>query len=452
MASHTTSYARPTIAALFGLAWPIIVSRSTQVVAGVFDAFMVGYLGEAALAATTTGAANSFNIFIFPMGVVFIVSSFSSQLFGKGDTTGARRFAWYGLAVALATQAVCVIAAIFIDPLLAPFGYAEDVRRLMATYLFIRLLSGGAAIGIEALGNYYSGLGNTRLPMVINVATMAVDIIGNWLFIRGNLGMPALGVAGAALTSSASAVLGFVAFFIIFLREDRRLGKLSFRELREMLRFGIPSGLNWFLDFLAFSFFFNVVLAGLGTTALAAFMGVLQLNTVAFMPAFGLASAGAVLVGQAIGAGVKDDVARTLRMTLAANVIWQVLVGIAYVAFPTTLFSIFVNYDTPEGSALLATGAHMLMLSPLWQIFDATATTYAEGLRAAGDTTFTLWTRVILAWVLFAPGSYISIRYFGHGNTAAVLWVTAYIALLSIVLLWRFRSGAWRNIALTENV
>ncbi len=454
MSSAATTYSRPTFAGLFALAWPVIISRSTQVVAGIFDAFMVGYLGEAALAATTTGSFNSFNIFIFPFGIVFIVSSFASQLFGKGDLAGARRFAWYGLAVAVATQVVCLVAALCIHELLLPFEYAADVRVHLETYLRIRLIAGGAAIGLEALSNYYSGLGNTRLPMVVAVAVMVVDVVGNLLFIRGNLGFPALGVAGAAWTSSISTMIGFGAFFIYFVREGRSLAKTPLKrsELWEMLRFGVPSGLNWFLDFAAFSFFLNVVLTGLGTSALAAFMSVMNLNSVAFMPAFALSSAGAVLIGQAIGAGAKDDVPRTLRMAAFSNIAWMSLCALAYLFIPGTLMGLFVSDDDPNAALLMATGITMLRLSPLWAIFDATSMAYAEGLRAAGDTTFTMWARAALAWFVFAPGSYISVRYFGHGNVAVMLWVTAYIMLLAVVLVFRFRSGVWRRIALTGNI
>lgn len=454
MSSTTATYRRPTLGGLFNLAWPVIISRSTQVVASIFDSFMVAYLGEAALAATTTGGFNSFNVFIFPFGIVFIVSTFASQLFGKGDLAGARRFAWYGLSVAAATQVLCLVAVFFIHELLLPFEYAADVREQLEIYLRIRLIAGGAAVGLEALSNYYSGLGNTRLPMIIAVATMVIDVVGNLLFIRGNLGFPALGVAGAAWTSSVSSMLGFAAFLLYFVWEGRGRAKTPLRrsELWEMLRFGVPSGLNWFLDFAAFSFFLNVVLTGLGTSALAGFMSVMNLNSIAFMPAFALSSAGAVLIGQAIGAGQKDDVPRTLRMALVSNVVWMALCGFAYVFLPEQLMGLFVSQTDPNAELLMTTGVTMLRLSALWLIFDATGMAISEALRAAGDTTFTMWARAALAWLVFAPGSFISVRYFGQGTVAVMLWVTAYIALLAVVLVLRFRSGGWRNIALTENV
>jgi len=155
---------------------------------------------------------------------------------------------------------------------------------------------------MEALANYYGGLGNTRLPMRASVVAMVLNVAGNWLLIDGHLGAPAMGVRGAALASALSTGVAFLGLLAVFLLErrpaDGRWPRLRAAEFLRMLRFGVPSGLNWFFEFAAFMFFVNVVVAGLGTTALASLMAVVQLNSVAFMPAFALASAAAILVGQ----------------------------------------------------------------------------------------------------------------------------------------------------------
>jgi len=83
--SSASTEAPPNLGRLLGLAWPIVISRSSQTLVGVVDTIMVAPLGEAALAAVTTGALNMFNLLILPMGVVFIVQSFAAQLFGQGD-------------------------------------------------------------------------------------------------------------------------------------------------------------------------------------------------------------------------------------------------------------------------------------------------------------------------------------------------------------------------------
>jgi MATE family multidrug resistance protein len=448
----TEIHVKPSLAALLHLAWPIVISRSAQVVVGFTDAAMVARLGESALAATTTGALNTFSLFILPMGIVFIVSSFSSQLLGKGDFAGARRYGWYGIIVSVIAQLICMAGILFVDRALLAFDYAPDVRSLMATYLKIRLLSGGAAIGLEALANYYGGLGNTRLPMLAQVLCMVLNVVLNWVLIFGNLGSPALGVEGAAIASASSTVIAFFALFACFVMGfGAEGGKVSSplraAELLRMLRFGLPSGLNWFFEFAAFSFFVNVVVTALGTTSLAAFMAVMQLNSIAFMPAFGIASAGAILVGQAIGAKHHDDVPSVVGLTIRTAALWQGLVGVAYLVIPRLLMRSFVD-PRADATRFLDVGARLLMLSAAWQLFDAVANSLSEALRAAGDTAFCLWIRTLVAWLVFVPGVLVTVRVFGGGDVAAVLWVVAYIALLALGLALRFRSGAWRKLDL----
>jgi MATE family multidrug resistance protein len=441
---------RATLRALLVLAWPIVVSRSSQVVIGIADAVMVAPLGSAALAATTTGAINAFAAFILPMGTVFIVSSFSSQLFGKGDLAGARRYGWYGIAIAAATQLLVLAAIPFVPSLLARLQFAPDLRAAMEGYLQLRLLSAGAVVGMEALGNYYGGLGNTRLPMRAGVAAMVLSVFGNWLLIGGRWGVPALGVRGAALANSLATTVAFLGLLTVFIRDRRARSavRLQWRELLRLLRFGLPSGVNWFIEFAAFAFFVNVVVGGLGTTSLAALMTVIQVNSVAFMPAFGLASAGAILVGQAIGASRRDRVPGLVGLTFAVAATWQSLVALGYLAAPGLVLSAFAQ-EPSSAAAFLAAGRRMLVMSAAWQLFDAAANVLVEALRAAGDTVFTLWARVVAAWAIWAPGSWISVRLLGGGDSVAVAWLAFYLFLLALALFLRFRSGAWRRIELT---
>jgi MATE family multidrug resistance protein len=444
---------------LLSLAWPVVLARSTQAVMGFFDAIMTAPLGEASLAAATTGAINTFAIIMLPMGVVFIVQSFASQLSGAGDLVGARRYGWYGLIVSGITAVVALICLPLIGPVLGLFHYAPDVRELMTSYMVIRLFSMGAMIGSEAIGNWYGGHGNTRMQMVASVIAMVADIFLNWVLIYGKLGLPALGVDGAALGSSLGSLIGFVYLLVAYLRLSgvpRAIGKVASgarrlrrSELVRVIRFGLPNGLNWFLEFAAFALFINLVMADLGTATLAAFMVVLNINSVAFMPSFGLSSAGAILVGQSIGAGRSDEVPRIVRLTALTAMGWQFGVGLFYVAVPVLLMSWFAPPEHAADSDLLVIGATLLTLSAVWQLFDAAAIVIGEALRAAGDTAWCLYARIFLAWAVFTPVSLLVVRGFDGGHVGAILCVAGYIALLAIALFWRFRTGRWREIDLT---
>lgn len=446
------------IRTLLSLAWPIVLARSAQSIIGFCDALMIAPLGEDALAAVTTGAINTLALAILPMGLVFIVQSFASQLQGKGDLVGARRYAWYGLILA----AVIALAGVAVIPLvpvvLGLLSYDPAVHSFMSEYMAIRLLGIGALIATETLGNWYGGLGNTRLHMAAGILAMVVNVFLNWVLIQGNLGAPALGVTGAAWASVIATWAGFGLLALVFARgrnkhptpteQPARLG-LRWSEMVRMLRFGVPNGINWFLEFAAFTFFINVVVGSLGTVSLAAIMVVMQINSVSFMPAFGLSSAGAILVGQAIGKDQRDDVPAIVRRTLTVAAIWQCTVGALYLIMPATLMSWFVP-PTENAAALLGVGTTILALSAAWQLFDAAALTLGEALRAAGDTAWSMWVRMGLAWVAFVPGAWLAVHVLEGGVVAAVLCIVAYLMVLAAALTYRFHiSRAWRHIDMT---
>src|SRR5690606_8019480 len=169
---------------------------------------------------------------------------------------------------------------------------------------------------------------------------------GNYLLIEPRFGLPGYGIQGAAWASVIASRVGSLALFVPFLRgmgyEKPSLPlALRWTELVRVVRFGLPNGINWFLEFVAFILFINVFVAELGTTVLAAFTVVLQINSVAFMPAFGLASAGAIFVGEAIGRTAHEEVWPTVRLTSVVAAAWMVSIGMVYLLLPDTLMGWF---------------------------------------------------------------------------------------------------------------
>jgi len=442
---------------LMTLAWPIVLARSAQAAIGFADAAMIAHLGEDALAATTTGALNTFGLMILPMGIVFIVQSFAAQLAGQRDLGGARRYAWYGLLLAGLTQVLAVAAIPLVGLAVGQLHYTPAVQALLTTYVSIRLLGVGAAVATEALGNWYGGLGDTRLSLLANLTAMVANIGLNWALIFGHLGLPALGVEGAAIASVVATWLGLLVVAAVFARgympgaalgAAPGVGRLRWPEFTRMLRFGLPNGLNWFLEFSAFLVFINLIFADLGTLAVAALMAVIQVNSISFMPAFGLSSAGAILVGQAIGAGAPDLVPAIVRRTGLVAACWQGMVGVVYFLFPAPIMALFARDDL-AASELARLGAVLLAISAAWQIFDAAVMALSEALRAAGDTAWVLWARVSLAWAVWLPLSLWVVYGLEAGPAAATACMLVYFVTLTVAVGWRFRSGAWRRIDLT---
>jgi MATE family multidrug resistance protein len=437
------------------LALPMVLARATQSVMTFADALLVKHLGTDAIAASATGGFNVFLFAILPMGIVFIVQSFVAQLVGRGDSEAAPRFAWYGLGISAAAGAAALAVIPGIGPALELTDYSPAVRAQMTEYMEIRMYGVAAIVGVEALGNWYGGLGNTWMALVASLISTAVDLFLNWVLIFGNLGAPEMGVNGAALSSTIGSWVGFAFLAVAFYRRwggaprgRGRLG-LSLRELSRVIRFGLPNGMNWFLEFAAFQLVFvNFVFSGLGDELVAALNVVIAINSVSFMPAFGLASAGAILAGQAIGRGDRDAVWPHVKVTLLCTMTWMGAIGVVYIALPVPLMDLF--NEGGGSAALVTTGATMLAISAAWQLFDAIGITLSETLRSAGDTFWTATMRFVLAWGLFLPASFYVVRELDGGALGAMACLVGYLALLAGAFAYRFRSGAWRHIELIE--
>lgn len=466
---RATYVVRPTMSAgassdlrkLLSLAWPIVLARATQSVVGFTDALMVSPLGEDALAGVTAGALNTFALIILPSGTVFILQSFAAQLRGRGDVSRVRRYAWYGLLIAAVAALLAVAAIPFLPPVLAKLDYSPEVRSVMATFMAIRLLSVGPVVATEALGNWYAGLGNTRVAMITGTVTMIANVALNYLLIEPRFGLPGWGVVGSGMASVIASTIGFVVVAVMFVRgagvdADVRAamaaGKgsgLRFSELASVLRFGLPNGINWFLEFFAFILFIDLVVAHLGTTAVAAFNVVQQINTISFMPAFGLASSGAIIVAESIGRGAPGDVPRIVKLTAKAACAWMGAVSLFYFFIPERLMGLFLPRGQTAGP-LVTVGATMLMIAAIWQLFDGIAMTIAEALRAAGDTTWSMFARIFLAWFVFTPLAYFAVISMRGGVGTVMTAMVLYMIAIAALMVFRFQTGRWRTIQLIE--
>lgn len=449
---------------LLALAWPIVLARATQSVVGFTDALMVAPLGESALAGVTAGALNTFALIILPSGTVFILQSFAAQLRGRGDLAGVRRYGWYGLAIAAVAAVIAIAAIPFLPAALAKLDYTPEVRSVMVTFMAIRLLSVGPVVANEALGNWYGGLGNTRVAMITGTITMIANVALNYLLIEPRFGLPGWGVVGSGMATVIASTLGFLVTAYMFFRgigldpevraagttgAVRGAGVLRVSELLRVLRFGLPNGVNWFLEFAAFILFIDLVVAHLGTTVVAAFNVVLQINTISFMPAFGLASSGAILVAEGLGRRAHDEVPKMVKLTAKAACAWMGTVALLYLVAPARLMAIFLPRGETVGP-LVTVGATMLMISTLWQLFDGIGMTLAEALRAAGDTTWPMLARIVLAWFVWSPLAYVAVIVLNGGVVAVMASMVIYMVLIAALMAFRFQMGRWKTIELIE--
>jgi MATE family multidrug resistance protein len=288
------------------------------------------------------------------------------------------------------------------------------------------------------------------------VATV-VNCVLDALLIFGRGGFPRMGVAGAALATVISQAVGGAIFLALFLarRNRARYATASgWRFDREpffrLLRFGLPAGLQFFLEIAAFSLFLMIV-GRIGTDALAASALAFNLNMIVFMPMLGLSVAVSSLVGRYLGARLPDVAARATYSAFAMSLVFMAACGAVYVFLPRLILLPYAagadaRAFAPVGDLTVV----LLRFVAFYSIFDMMNVIFAGGLKGAGDTRYPLLlTAVLSVFALLLPAYLLCVVGSG-GVLAAWSAATAYVALLGPLMLKRFLGGRWRTMSLIE--
>ena len=299
---------------------------------------------------------------------------------------------------------------------------AQQVRILGTAYLQIRALEIPLIMFSAVVWGFLVGRGDSRTPMLLAWITVLLNILLDWMLVLGNLGAPALGVAGAAYaTVMANSVNAVLSGYILWRKQSRtafgtgRARLASWTELRGVLRIGLPMGIGDFLEIASFSAFFALI-ARLGTDVLAANQVALQYMSISFTLGVGINMATASLVAQYLGAKQPDEAEKVGYRACLLAMVCMGLIGLTYLIAPEALMGIFSDEPT-----VIDAGVTILTLMAFYQIFDAMGIVLAGALNGAGDTTFTMLVRSVLAWGMFIPLVWVLILLCGrHGAWCVV--------------------------------
>ncbi len=400
MASHPTASSSEPLhhRSVWRLAWPIMVSMLSYSAMSVVDTLFVGQLGTEPLAAVGVAACLVHLSAAFPNGLLGGVRVRVAHAVGQGRLATARRVAWQGLWLALAMGVVVAALAPLAAAGLPLLGASPEVADLGSDYVRIRVLGAPVLFLSTALTAWFQGRGQTRVPMVANVAGNAVNVALDPLFIFGLGPVPAMGVGGAALATVLGMGVGVLVLAVAAWRPVlRRPHGPSGPLVRAVARVGAPQGVQYTLDVGSFTVF-AALLAHAGDVHLAAHVVVVRIILVTFLPCLALGQAAGVLVGQALGAGRPGRARRAVRLAAVQGVGIMAVMAVVFVAVPDLLTGVF-----GAEPAVQALARQVLLLYAAVQVFDALAVVGLGALGGAGDTRFVLWLSVGMAWLVKLP-------------------------------------------------
>jgi MATE family multidrug resistance protein len=434
--SRVTAELRPT----FTLAAPIVVGQVSQMLMGVTDSVMIGHAGTVPLAASSFGG-NVFSVFfVAGIGLMLPVSIFVARAHGAERPDECGEYLRHGLALALCFGVLETLAMGALSFALARFGQPPEVLAIVTPFFLLIAGSITSVFIYLVLRQFAEAMGHPWVPMFIMLAGVALNAALNWVFIYGHLGVPALGLTGAGISTLVSRSLGALVIFL-WLRRDaavrgawpgRWFGGYSRARFREMLHIGLPASGMLLFESSAFAFS-SVMIGWLGAVPLAAHQIALSCASLAFMFPLGLSTAAGMRVSRAVGAG---ELARRRPIAIAAY-----LIGLATMGTCALLFGfggrMIAGWFVHDG-VVIALAAQLLAVAALFQLVDGVQVIAAACLRGITDVKVPAVLTFVAYWVVALPLGYA----LGVRGTlgAAGMWVgiASGLALAAVALSVRF--------------
>lgn len=430
---------------MLALAGPVVLAEIGWVSMGIVDTIIVGPLGPAAIGAVGIGHVLFLALAVFGMGLLLGLDTLVSHAFGAGRLDECHRWLLHGILLSLITAPILTAAAFAGSALLPWWGLAPDVAALTAPYLRVITWSLLPLLLYASFRRYLQALGIVKPVTFALISANLINAVAAWALVFGHLGLPQMGTTGSAVATLVSRIYLAAMLLATVVVYDRRhhisLFTIAWRPKRRslvrLLRLGFPAAAQVTLELGVFAA--ASALAGrLDAIALAAHQIAFQLASLTFMVPLGVASAGAVRVGHAVGRRDAPAAARAGWMALLLGAAFMAVAAIAFVLVPRGLISAFTS-----DAAVLVVGRNLLLVAGFFQLFDGLQGVSTGVLRGLGDTRTPMLSNLAGHWLLGLPVGYALCFWAGWGVVG--LWIGLSSGLIAIgitlVLVWRHRIG-----------
>jgi len=430
------------------IAIPIIIQQLMFSILNMLGVVFVGQKGDEAVAAVGLAGQIAFLLNLIHFGIISGSAMFTAQFWGKRDIPNLRRVLGLCLMFAISASLIFFTLSQVLpvqlleiyskDPVVIELG-ANYLRVFSWTFLFIAVTLSYALV--------MRSTGDVKSPTVVSVGALSISTILSWSLIFGKLGLPELGIQGAAVAAVVARGLECLSLLLLAYAQKapvaaslRELTGFDARFIRRVIKPMYPVILNelfWALGITTY----NVVYARIGTTSFAAMNIVSTVEQVAFVFFFAIASATSVLVGNRIGAGQEEKAFTYAGRSLYLAGIGGLFMGILLQLVKAPVLSLYNVSD----EVIFNAGNIINVLSVFIWIRVCNMTVVVGILRAGGDTRFSLFLDGIIIWIVGVPMAFIAAYVFHLPIYFVYLFVMSEETTKWILGVIRYRSRKWIN-------
>jgi MATE family multidrug resistance protein len=437
------------------IALPMVVSAACDTLMMFVDRLFLSRLGPEHMSAAMGGGMTCFMFMTFFIGLIGYANPLVAQHLGSGQPRRCSAAVAQALLVAALAYPL-ILLCIPLGRLLFQVSNVPEAQ-LPHQMAYFRILVFGSVLGLarNSFSSFFSGIGRTRIIMIAAMVSMVFNVVGNYIMIFGHFGCPALGITGAAYGTILGSAMGLAVMVWAYFRPANRhefdvVGGFRFDGpmMRKLLRFGTPSGFEFFMNMVAF----NLLVLNFysyGVAEAAAVTIAFNWDMVSFIPLIGVNVGVSSLVGRYMGAGSPDTAHRATMSGLRLALCYSFGMLLIFGTFSKPLVAMFLRADAPDTARTIALGVFMVRLMAFYVCADAILLVFSGALRGAGDTFWTMCLSVSTHWSM----SIVTIWLIRHSHVPPrVAWcsLVGFVWLIAGIFYGRYRSGRWREMRVVD--
>lgn len=390
------------------LAIPVVIGQLGHIMLGLTDSIMVGRVGAVPLAASSLVNSLVYLIIVFGMGMTLAITPLVAIARGRKQKDQCGIILRQSLLLNTVVTLVLFGGLLLLGDMIKYLNQEAAVAVQAASYAKIIAFSIIPFMVFQVYRQFIEGLAFTKPAMYVTLAANLVNVFGNWVFIYGNLGLPAYGLDGAGYATLITRSFMAAVMMIYVSKAKRykgydpsfRFRNINWPVIKQLTRIGVPTGFQTFFEVGAFSI--SAVMVGwLGSTQLAAHQIALSMASISFMIILGISAAGTIRVGHAFGRKNINDVRRSGFLTVIFTSSVMACFGVMLVIFRDQLPLIF-----SEDPAVIQMASSLIIVAALFQISDGAQAAGLGILRGITDVRVPMIITFIAYWIIALPIGY----------------------------------------------
>ncbi|MCG9649765.1 MATE family efflux transporter [Vibrio brasiliensis] len=434
---------------IVALTWPLFVEILLRTALNTSDVFMLsGYSDKAVSAVGVISQLSFFLIIVSSMvssGTGILIAQYNgSNRHQESAYVGVASIALSAL-VGISLSVFAVIGAYYFLPL---YGLEAQVEQYAEEYLVISgAMTFNITLGI-VLTTILRSNGYSRSPMVINLISGVINIVGNYIALYQPFGLPVYGVEGVAIATVFSQVIGTLILAIVVMRSDISLPFGEFRKIPKIIysrivKIGVMNAgevLSYNMAQICITFF----IVQMGTASLAAFTYAQNIARLSFAFALALGQGSQIQAGYYIGRGWIDSILKLVQRYFVIGFVVSTIVTIAIYLLRDSIIPLFTT-DAKIAALTTSLIAGSIILEA-GRVFNLI---FISALKAAGDIKFPVQMGILSMWGLGVAMSYLFGVHWGFGVFGAWMAIALDEWFRGLIMARRWRSKVWTRFTLS---